>query len=128
MRIEVKYIAEDGEEFDSEEECYAYEHRFDDAADSVIFLDDEFNVIPWGDLERLYDNFIYMVIRNEEKAHDLFWAIHAWEGCFEMPKNYHDGDLIAWDAEDEKYVDLYAERDRLNRKINAIKKAVNSVG
>ena len=127
VRKQITYISDDGEEFATEEECYAYEHRFDDAMNAAIFLDGEFNVIPF-DLAKVYDNFIYIVIRDEEKAKDLFWAIHEWENFFELPKGYHDGDLIAWDAEDEKYVDLYAERDRINRKIASIKKAVNSVG
>lgn len=128
MTIVTTYVADDGEEFPTEEACYAYEHRFDDAKNAVIFLDDEFNVIPWGDLEEIYDNFIYMVIRDEDKARDLFWAIYQWEGCFTIPHDYHNGDLIAWDGDNEEYVDLYAKRDQLNRKINAIKKAVNDLG
>jgi len=128
VRKQITYIADDGEEFATEEQCYAYEHRFDDAKDSVIFLDGEFNVIPWGDLEKIYDNFIYLVIRDEEKAHDLFWAIHEWENCFEMPKGYQTGDFIAWDCANEEYVDLRAECNALNRKINAITKAVSQLG
>jgi hypothetical protein len=45
-----------------------------------------------------------------------------------MPGEYHDGDLIAWDADNYEYIDLRTQRDELNRKINAIVKAVNSLG
>ena len=127
MRKQITYIADDGEEFYSEEDCYAYEHRFDDANEAVIFLDDEFNIIPFR-LDEVYEKFMYFVIRNEEKAHDLFLAIHEWERCFEMPGEYHDGDFIAWDADNYEYVDLRTQRDELDRKINAIEKAVNSLG
>lgn len=127
MKIVTTYVADDGEEFYSEADCYAYEHRFDDANEAVIFLDDEFNVIPFK-LDEVYEKSMYFVIRNEEKAVELFRAIHDWERCFEMPGEYHDGDLIAWDERNYEYVDLRAQRDKLNRKINAIEKAVNSLG
>lgn len=127
MRKQITYIADDGEEFYSEADCYAYEHRFDDANEAVIFLDDEFNIIPFK-LDEVYEKFMYFVIRNEEKAAKLFRAIHDWEHCFEMPREYHDGDLIVWDAGNYMYVDLRAQRDELDRKINSIVKAVNSLG
>lgn len=127
MKIVTTYVADDGEVFYSEADCYAYEHRFDDANEAVIFLDDEFNVIPFK-LDEVYEKFMYFVIRNEEKAAELFRAIHDWEDFFVMPVEYHDGDLIAWDEDNYRYVDLRAQRDELNRKINAIVKAVNSLG
>lgn len=126
MKKVITWVADDGEEFATEEQCYAYEHRFDGALDSVIFLDDEFNVIPW-DLEKIYDNFIYLAIRDEEKAHDLFWAIREWESCFEIPKGYHTGDLLAWDGDEDEYINLRAQRDEIDSKIEAIEKAVNAV-
>ena len=115
MKIVTIYVADDGEEFYSEADCYAYEHRF------------ELNIIPFG-LNEVYEKSMYFVIRNEEKAVDLFRAIHDWEHCFKMPGEYHDGDLIAWDEDNYEYVDLRAQRDELNRKIDAIEKAVNSLG
>ena len=127
MKIVTTYVADDGEVFYSEADCYAYEHRFDDANEAVIFFDDELNIIPFG-LDEVYEKFMYFVIRNEEKADELFRAIHDWEHCFVMPEEYHNGDLIAWDAGNYKYVDLRTQRDELNRKINAIEKAVSQVG
>lgn len=126
MKKVITWVADDGEEFYSEADCYAYEHRFDDANEAVIFLDDEFNIIPFR-LDEVYEKFMYFVIRNEEKAVELFRAIHNWERCFEMPEEYHDGDLIAWDAGNYEYVDLRTQRDKINRKIEAIEKAVNAV-
>ena len=79
-------------------------------------------------MNEVYEKSMYFVIRNEEKAVDLFRAIHDWEHCFKMPGEYHDGDLIAWDEDNYEYVDLRAQRDELNRKIDAIEKAVNSLG
>ena len=124
MKKVVTWIADDGEKFPTMEQCYAYEHRFDDAKDAVIFLDEEFRPIPFN-LEKIYDDFIYMVIRDEEKAKALFWAIHEWERCFEAPLDYHTGDIIAWDAWDEGYVDLKEEYAKIGKKLSAIEKAVS---
>lgn len=126
MRKVITYIAEDGEEFPTEEQCYAYEHRFDYANEAAVFLDDEFNVLFPFDLETVYDKFIYMVIRDEEKAHDLFWAIHDWERCFEMPKDYHAGDILKWDGNDEVYVDLKKKLSEIGEEIASIEKAVSA--
>lgn len=126
MRKIITWIAEDGEEFPTEEECYAHEHRFDYANDAAVFLDDEFNVLFPFDLETVYDKFIYIVIRDEEKAHDLFWAIHDWERCFEMPKDYHAGDILKWDGNDEVYVDLKKKLSEIGEEIASIEKAVSA--
>ena len=124
MKKVVTWIADDGEEFATEEQCYAYEHRFDDALDAALFLDDDFNVIPFN-LERVYDSFQYIVIKDAEKARDLFWAIYNWESCFVIPKDYKNGDILSWDSDDETYDFLYEERRKLNEKIDRIEKAVS---
>lgn len=124
MKKVVTWIADDGEEFDTEEQCLAYEHRFDDALDAALFLDDDFNVIPFN-LERVYDSFQYIVIKDAEKARDLFWAIYNWEICFVIPKGYKNWDILSWNGDCESYDFLYEERRKLNDKIDSIEKAVS---
>lgn len=124
MKKVVTWIADDGEEFATEEQCWAYEHRFDDALDAALFLDDDFNVIPFN-LERVYDSFQYIFIKDAEKARDLFWAIYNWESCFVIPKDYKNGDILSWDGDHETYDFLYEERRKLNEKIDSIEKAVS---
>ena len=123
MKKVVTWIADDGEEFATEEQCWAYEHRFDDALDAALFLDDDFNVIPFN-LERVYDSFQYIFIKDAEKARDLFWAIYNWESCFVIPKGYKNGDILSWNGDCESYDFLYEERRKLNEKIDRIGKAV----
>ena len=106
MKKVVTWIADDGEEFATEEQCWAYEHRFDDALDAALFLDDDFNVIPFS-LERVYDSFQYIFIKDAEKARDLFWAIYNWESCFVIPKGYKNGDILSWNGDCESYDFLY---------------------
>jgi hypothetical protein len=125
MKKVVTWIADDGEEFETEEECWAYEHRFDDALDAALFLDDDFDVIPFN-LERVYESFQYIVIKDAEKARDMFWAIYNWESCFVIPKDYKNGDILSWDGNYEKYDFLYEERRELNEKIDRIEKAVSA--
>lgn len=126
MRKVITWIADDGEEFETQEECYAYEHRFDEAIGGVVFLDDDFCIIPFN-LEQIYDDFQYAVIKDADKAADLFRAIHEWEYCFVIPTGYKNGDILSWDSDDEKYDFLYEERRRLNEKIDRIEKAVSEV-
>jgi len=127
MRKQITYIADDGEEFATEEECYEYEHRLDGAKDSVIFLDEDFKLIPF-DFAQIYDRYIYMVIMDSEKAKQLFDAIHDYEWRFVRPESHKDGDVLMWDADNEWYVDLLKDRDDLLDKIRNIAKAVNSMG
>lgn len=125
MRKVVTWIAEDGEEFETQEECYAWEHRFDENVGGVVFLDDYFCIIPF-DLEQIYDDFQYAVIKDADKAAELFRAIREWERCFVIPTGYKNGDILSWDSDDEKYDFLYEERRKLNEKIDRIEKAVSA--
>lgn len=124
MKKVVTWIADDGEEFATEEQCWAYEHRFDDALDAALFLDDDFNVIPFN-LEEVYERFQYIVIRDAKKAHDLFLAIYNWEGCFVIPKDYKDGDILSWNGEYDEYDFLYEKRRSIGEEIDNIEKAVS---
>lgn len=125
MKKVITYIADDETEFATEEECYAYEHRLDGVMDSVIFLDGDFVAIPW-DMEKVYDNFIYLVIRDAEKAWELFKALHDYEYCFVRPEGYKDGDILEWDGDAEDYINLREKLVELSDKIKAVEKAVNA--
>lgn len=121
------WIADDGEEFSTEEECYAYEHRLDGVWGAALFLDDDFNVIE-NDLEQIYDRFQYIVILDAEKAPQLFWAIWNYEHCFIYPENYSDGTLLKWDGGDETYINLVRQSEKILDELRSVTKAVSSLG
>ena len=127
MKKVVTWIAEDETEFETEQECWEYEHRYDGIKDSAIFLDDEFNVIEW-DLEKVYDRFIYIYIRDAEKSLGLFNALHDWEWCFVKPEDVHNGDILKWDSDDELYIDLKKKAAEIAVELEAVGKAVASCG
>lgn len=136
MKKVVTWIAEDETEFETEQECWEYEHRFDGIKDSAIFLDDEFNVIEWDlekvydrwDLEKVYDRFIYIYIRDAEKSRRLFNVLHEWEQCFVKPEDVHNGDILKRDFYDELYIDLKKKAAKIAAELEAVGKAVASCG
>lgn len=123
MKKVVTWVAEDETEFDTEEECYAYEHRYDGVMDAAVFLDDEFNVIE-QDFEQIYDRFVYIVIKDKEKAPGLFDALHDYEWCFVRPEEYSDATILMWDSEEECYIDLRKQEAEIAEKLRSIQKAV----
>lgn len=69
MTTKIIYIANDGTEFDNEEECYAYEHQFDDIINSdVKFWDLQRRPLDKSDIENCLETCCVMYIPNQEIA------------------------------------------------------------
>ncbi len=45
MRKVEYWVAEDGEQFDTEKECYDYEHKDDELANAIILFEDEDTIL-----------------------------------------------------------------------------------
>lgn len=127
MKKVVTWIADDETEFETEQECWRYEHRLDGVKDSVIFLDDEFRPIEF-DLANIYELFQYIIIRDAEKAPAVFEELHSYEWCFVRPDGYTDGDVLKWDGDEEDYIDLKKTLLELAEEVRSIERAVESCG
>ena len=123
MKKVVTWVAEDETEFDTEEECWAYEHRYDGVMDAAVFLDDEFNVIE-QDFEQIYKYFQYIAVKDAEKAKELFQALKDYEWCFVIPEGYAEGTILSWDGDDECYIDLQKRKQETDEQIAKVVKAV----
>lgn len=107
MRIETIYYADDGTEFDTEEECRQYESAITDGMDSCLFYDGDMKKIEGG-FEEIWDHTEYVAILDEEKVKPLFnylWDMYG----FKPPMGYNTGDIFAWNAHDETWSDLKEE-------------------
>lgn len=100
MRIEVTYYADDGVEFDTEEECRAYEEEQNACFDSVMFFNEKFEWKKEPDASFIESDAVYFKVLNADKAERLFRWLYEWCGaCF--PENpLEDGHVYAYDDED----------------------------
>lgn len=72
MRKVEYWVAEDGEEFDTEEECYDYEHRYDDLARKAVLIDTRGNRLNnTANFRNDIGNCIEMIIDDDETAVEL---------------------------------------------------------
>lgn len=72
MRKVEYWVAEDGEEFDTEKECYEYEHQFDDLASRVILIN-SFNTVLDGllNLKGAIEECSEMIVDDDKTAVEL---------------------------------------------------------
>ena len=95
MRKVEYWVAEDGEEFDSEEACYEYEHQHDDLASKVVLIDRNGNRLDntatfRNNIEDCYE----MIIDDDETAVRLM-DYFKYEGA-KSPWNKFNGlDMVA---------------------------------
>lgn len=111
MRIETTYIADDGTEFDTEEECREYEGEFKQLMSSVQFFDDNF--IMRYTLEDIERDAVYAYIRDSKKAERLFDRLPSMIS-FEPPfsVSYKSGDIL-WYTDNGEWLNVNSEINRL---------------
>lgn len=94
MRKEVHYFADDDTEFDTEEECLAYERTFKDQLDAVLFFTDGFEEVT--DMCDIEGYGVYMLIKDRDKAECLFDRLGEYIS-FEKPDfGVSTGDVLQW--------------------------------
>lgn len=116
MTEKIMYVANDGEEFETKEECEQYEHRFDKAK-SIVFFDGEFKNL-WEDenMEHKFENTYYMFISNAEEAKEFFHTFG-----YEIGMSVPDDELIisntivAYDEEDYGWYNLTDKIEKFSR-------------
>ena len=89
MKKVEKWIADDGKEFETEQECYAYENMYNTIYENAVFLDDNFNIIKVNDdnFYRTLCNCYALYVPNEEIAEKLHLAFA--EDGIESPFGSH---------------------------------------
>ena len=127
MTTRITYIACDGEEFETEQECLEYEKSMD-STDCLMMFDNDLNVLRDEDQGRNaeYSNYIYIL--DAEKAMKFFkWASINYGYTF--PDNVETGRLYSYDDRSDSWEDmnekvdmLVKRRDYLLKKVERLRK------
>lgn len=128
MRTETTYFAFDETEFDTEEECLAYEAECYQNMSAVAAYDENLTFIERPTAEQWESDVIILKILDAEKAEQFLKWIQDWcsmntDGlCGEL----REGDVWAWDDDEgewfkplEKYAELKAFAERISEAVNA---------
>lgn len=110
MTTKTTYIANDGEEFETEEECLAYEKAMD-PSEGVVMFDSEYEILHGGVPAAMYEAAMYLYIINEKKATAFFNWIGVNTG-YNTPSDYHTGDLLYYSDYHDYNKDDYSNLDK----------------
>lgn len=129
MRAETTWYAIDDTEFDSKEECEAYETALEEGFKSIVFFDENLNLIRFFEPEHISDYAFYMGIREPEKAWDFIRWLYGYAGMSidGIPEELKVGQVYAWDNSDEVWKDPAAQLAALQEIVDKIIKAVAAV-
>jgi len=124
MRIETKYFADDDTEFETEEECCAYEQFQKDCMGAVAIFDDDMNYMDSPTLEEIESYAFYIFIRSGAKAESLFSWLKEQISFDDDGIKYPlvAGELYAFSADNGKWYDMDEQLASLAANIERMKR------
>ena len=128
MRTEITYYADDGTEFDTEDECLAYEKEGEEALGSVLCFDEEMKPLT---MTGEYHDPYYIFIVDADRSRTLFERIADQRGICLPTKasEYSNGDVLMYD-EDGSWDDSWLNLNRIvadyAQKMACVMKEVNN--
>ena len=131
MTIKNVYVADDGEEFETEEECLEYEKVLDPDG-AVVLFDSDMRIITKEncgsekDPVSRYEETVYICIIDAKKAKEWFNWIYDKSG-YDIPIDYSTGDTLYYNSDDCEYVNLEKEIAKLEALRNKIYSKRNQV-
>lgn len=125
----IKYVADDGTEFDDEYDCREYEWQQGTKDAEYVLLSHNFKILP-KDRPSSYDDACYIFLPTEESIQKL---LDNWD-C-EMISTYSPGvlhymsknelGLYAWDEDREEWYHLGKKLDELSKQAKSAMEAIN---
>ena len=106
MTTRTVYIADDGEEFETEEECAAHERCMAGLPgilgfnDKAVYQDSEKN-----DVDQAFNNSEYLFIIDENEADETFEFIGDYYG-YTVPTVFSTGDILRYDYDKDEWVNV----------------------
>ncbi len=127
MEIRKIYISDDGEEFDSEEECLEHEDKIN-SFDSVLLFDSKKNLIKNKIPEISYEQAYYIYVLNTKRAKTFLEWIHS-EYRYAIPDYLRAGELYFYEESTNKFksytnivTELTETRSKILEQVDAAKK------
>lgn len=120
MKIRKIYISDDGEEFDSEEECLEHEDRLN-SIDSVMLFDSKKKLITDKNPSTAYERACYIYVRDTNRAKTFLEWVHS-ECGYAVPSLVRAGELYFYDESTNKfksYTSMVIDLDDTKNKILA---------
>lgn len=118
MRVESIYYADDGTEFETEEECIAYENGIKDCIEGIHFYDESLHRVTTPDNIASYAIYAYIV--DIDKAVQALIFISNLYGQ-NMPKvTFSKGDILKWDEHKDDWFNLTIHALQTRHELNAI--------
>lgn len=104
MTVYKTFVAEDGTEFDTEEECLAYEQAVSETG--MRFFDSKLKEIKTDTAVTAADNAYFIVVENDEQAMAFISYLRSEYGTV-MPCPVSDGQVWGYDAEKETWLEIH---------------------
>ena len=120
MEKQITYIAFDGQEFEDEKECEAYEDAVMHLK-GVIGFDGHYRVVDSA--EAVATDARYYFITNAEDARQTLDFLYEYYGT-EMPKQMCDGDFLRYDEDEDCWINMIDEFRCLGDVISTMAKHV----
>lgn len=129
MTIEYTYIADDGEEFDSEEECLAYEKAAKERFNSVIFFNENKEIIENPTLDEIESEAFFFYPTDEKKMHAVIdWLNYQLGmGWNEMMDPIVANHFYGYSTKLEGWFDLTKFNEELTNKIGILDAAIKKM-
>lgn len=122
MRSETTYYAFDDTEFDTAEECIAYEEKIKNSLLGVRFFDEKMNpvIIDSPDNAERFGDAMYLLITEEDAARDYLNWIKDYTGIDTPESDWHNGDVWFYDDDKYEWVNATTTINRLQNIVNVV--------
>ena len=122
------YVANDGTEFEDEQECLAYEtaKTAKTLKGKVALLGADFKVIPLNILEE-WDRAYFIFVKDVSALHELR-DVWDWDLTGLYPPDFLNGDtagLFAYDGDDDEWYHMGARLQVLQNIVDKVMRVVN---
>lgn len=106
MRVEIHYFADDDTEFDSEEECKAYERSQKELFTVATFFDENMRLMQTESYYDIEEYAHFIIVHDAEKAAKLFEHLREMISFGDTPSTLHKDDVLYYDPNDGDWHDM----------------------
>lgn len=119
------YIADDGTEFDCEEDCREYECGQRLGEMNIMFYNADGEVIPKDRLEHEWEHVFYVDIESHSDLEALLNMV--WRNDIDLPSVDEIDDVGHWvyDEDNDRWFEIGQERERLDEMEKVFEKSPN---